>query len=218
MSSTLVSASLLSADFLHLATDLKKAEEAGIDWHHVDVMDGHFVPNLTFGPPLIKELKKITRIPLDVHLMISNPDDVMEQYLEAGSDLLTFHLEASEDPKTLLKRIKEYDTKSGLSIKPGTAVSELEPYLEDLDLILVMSVEPGFSGQSFISESYEKLKELSILLEQKNLKEKIIVSVDGGVSDKNAKELVQAGVNCLVTGSYFYKAKDRETSVKALKN
>jgi len=218
MSSTLVSASLLSADILNLEKDLKSAEEAQIDWHHVDVMDGHFVPNLTFGPPLVHALKKISTIPLDVHLMISNPDDVLNQYLEAGADCLTFHVEATKNQKLLLQKIRSFGARSGLSLKPKTSVEEITPYLEDLDLVLIMCVEPGFSGQNFLPESLKKIEDLNTLLKKHHFEKKILISVDGGVSDKNAKALTEAGARCLVTGSYFYKAKDRKQSVLALKH
>ncbi len=217
MSSTLVSASLLSADILNLEKDLKSAEESYIDWHHVDVMDGHFVPNLTFGPPLVHALKKVSKLPLDVHLMISNPEEVLSQYLEAGADCLTFHVEATKNQKNLLQKIRNHGARSGLSLKPKTSVKEILPYLEDLDLILIMSVEPGFSGQNFLPDSIKKIEELRNLLKKYHLEKKILISVDGGVSDQNAKALTQAGARCLVTGSYFYKAKDRKQSVAALK-
>ena len=147
---TIVSASLLSADWLHLETDLQKMEASGADWHHVDVMDGHFVPNLSFGLPLIRQIKKISQLPLDVHLMVSNPDAVIESYLDAGADFLTFHLEATAHPHRLIQQIRSRGVKAGISLNPGTDVRLLTPLLGEVDLILLMTVHSGFGGPSFL--------------------------------------------------------------------
>lgn len=217
MASPLVSASLLSADPLYLADEVSSIEKAGIDLHHVDVMDGHFVPNLTFGPPLIKKLKTIATVPLDVHLMISNPEDVLDQYIQAGSDWLTFHVEAHTQCKPLLEKIKSNTIKAGLSIKPKTPVSALEPYLDSLDLILVMSVEPGFGGQAFLPETFEKIQKIRELLKSKNLLKAVHISVDGGVSSKNSSKLLDSGATCLVSGSFLYKAENKNEAVDSLR-
>ena len=217
MPKILVSASLLSADPLNLKHDLKLIEEAGIDWHHVDVMDGHFVKNLTFGPPLLKAIKKVSTKALDVHLMISNPEETAFQYIEAGADYLTVHIEALKNPEAFLKNLKKKSIKVGLSLKPKTSAKVLEPFLHLLDLILVMSVEPGFGGQAFIEESYEKVKELSSMLQEQNLEKKVLISVDGGVNNENAPKLQKAGARCLVAGSFLYKAKNRSKAVLSLK-
>ena len=217
MGKSLVSASLLSADPMHLAEEIQAIEKAGINLHHIDVMDGHFVPNLTFGPPLIKKLSSIVTLPLDVHLMISNPEDVIDQYISAGSNYLTFHLEASKNPLGLLKKIRQNHIKTGISIKPATPVQMLAPLLEELDLILIMSVEPGFGGQAFIPETYSKLNELRELLKSHPKKLKPLISIDGGVNNSNAKKLVSSGANCLVSGSYLYKANNRKIASDSLK-
>ena len=217
MPKTLVSASLLSADPLNLKHELKLIEEAGIDWHHVDVMDGHFVKNLTFGPPLIKAIKRVSTKTLDVHLMISNPEETASQYIEAGADYLTVHIEALKNPEDFLKSLEKKSIKVGLSLKPKTPAKVLEPFLPLLDLILVMSVEPGFGGQAFIEESYEKIRELSSMIQKQNLEKQILISVDGGVKDENAPKLQKAGAHCLVAGSFLYKAKDKNKAVLSLK-
>lgn len=217
MSHTLVSASLLAANPLYYQEEVRSIEKAGIDFHHIDVMDGHFVPNLTFGPPLIKKLKTIATVPLDVHLMISNPEEVMDQYIDAGSDLITFHIEATSKPETLLKKIRQNKIKSGISIKPSTSIETLEPLLESLDLILIMSVEPGFGGQAFIPETDNKLEALQNLLKKNNHRSPLLISVDGGVNASNAQRLQDKGANCLVSGSYLYKAESRKEAIQRLR-
>lgn len=212
----IVSASLLSADWLHLEADLQKIHTSGADWHHVDVMDGHFVPNLSFGPPLIRQIKSISKLPLDVHLMVSNPDAVIDSYLDAGADLLTFHLEATSNPLGLIQRIHARGAKAGISIKPDTDVHALLPVLGEVDLVLVMTVQPGFGGQAFLPECLSKIRDLSALVVQHGHVLPYL-SVDGGIDATTAPLVRQAGANVLVAGSFIYKATDRSTAVATLR-
>lgn len=211
MNQLIVSASLLSADPLRLGEELDSAEMSDVDWHHVDVMDGHFVPNLSFGLPLIQALKAKTKKPLDVHIMVSNPDDVAIKYCEAGSSYLTFHHEASSDPMKLIQKIKATGTKIGMALKPGTDISVLSPFLADLDLINVMSVEPGFSGQSFQPAAKERVRTLSEHI--RKIGSPALIQVDGGVTQVLASELYAAGARVMVVGHYFYRAGDRKKAV-----
>ncbi len=217
MSHTLISPSILSADLLRLKEEIRLSEKSGADLHHIDVMDGHFVPNLSFGLPLISAIKKTTSLPLDVHIMVSNPDQVFEQYLQAGADYLTFHIEAAKDPIRIISAIKEKHKKAGIAINPNTPLKSLFPeILKIIDLILIMGVFPGFSGQDFIKSTIERTKEVFALLQEVN--PSVVISVDGGISDKNAKKLRNAGASVLVAGSYIYNAKSREKSIASLKS
>jgi ribulose-phosphate 3-epimerase len=208
----LISPSLLSADLLNLEKEVRELEFCGVDALHIDVMDGHFVPNLTFGLPIISALKKITSLPLDVHIMVSNPDAVAESYVKAGADMLTFHIEASLHPYRILQSIKKLGAKAGLALNPGTPVSIVEPLRDVLDMVLLLSVNPGFSGQDFIPVVFDKLKAIS-----KWEKEKIpkIIAVDGGVTEKNIAKLMDLGAGYFVTGSYFFKT-DKKIALQNL--
>lgn len=216
MTEVMVSPSILSADLLSLGAEIRSVEEAGADLHHVDVMDGHFVPNLSFGLPLIKQLKKIAKIPLDVHIMVSNPDEVAIEYVKAGADILTFHIEAANDPIAICRQIKEMGKKVGIAMSPDTSLDTIHSSVDELDLILIMSVYPGFSGQKFISSSFDKLKKLKHLLVSRG-NTKTLLSVDGGVGDENASKLYKAGANVLVAGSYVYSHADRRKRIQRLK-
>ena len=211
MSNILVAPSILSADFANLERDIKAVENSGADWLHIDVMDGHFVPNITIGVPVVKSIRKITKLPLDVHLMIENPEKYIVPFAEAGADILTFHYEAVENPKRILEEIRRNGMKAGISIKPKTSASVLDGLYEYIDLILVMTVEPGFGGQSFMEDCAEKL------LHYKNLKN-IYLEVDGGINDKTAKTAARNGANVLVAGNYIYKSNNIKNAIALLKN
>ncbi len=198
-----ISPSILSADFSQLGNEIKRLEEGGADLIHVDVMDGHFVPNLTIGPPVIKNLRKITNIPFDVHLMISPVHKYIKDYAEAGADIITIHPEATEDLEKSIKYIKELNKKVGISLNPDTSVDVILNYLEQIDLILIMSVYPGFGGQKFIPEVISKIKKLNNLKETKNLNYDI--EVDGGINFSNSRIVIEAGANIIVSGTTIFK-------------
>jgi len=212
MSKIIVSPSILSADFANLERDIKRVEEAGADWLHVDVMDGHFVPNITIGVPVVKSIKKIANIPLDVHLMIENPEKYVEPFAKAGADILTFHYEAVKDIKSIIDLIKSFGMKAGMSIKPKTNPQEILQYLSDLDLLLVMTVEPGFGGQSFMSDCAEKLPII-----KENAHEKLIIQVDGGINAETAKICTLKGANSLVAGNYIYNSENIQKAIESLR-
>jgi len=201
-----ISASILSADFSQLGNEIKRLEEGGADLIHVDVMDGHFVPNLTIGPPVIKTLRKFTTIPFDVHLMISPVHKYIKDYAEAGADIITIHPEATENLKDSINLIKKLNKKVGISLNPDTNISILEDHFSNIDLILVMSVFPGFGGQKFIPEVIEKIKNIKKIKEKNNYNYDI--EVDGGINFSNSKNVLNAGANILVSGTTIFKEND----------
>ncbi len=214
MSKIIVSPSILSADFANLERDIKLVENNGADWIHVDVMDGHFVPNITIGVPVVKSLRAITNLPLDVHLMIKNPEKYIEPFAKAGADILTFHYEAVQknEVKKVINLIKSFGVKAGLSIKPKTSPDEVLEYLPELDLLLVMTVEPGFGGQKFMDDCAEKIKVI-----KQYAPENLIIQVDGGINDKTGKICTEYGANSLVAGNYIYKSENIKQAINSLK-
>jgi ribulose-phosphate 3-epimerase len=209
-----IAPSILSADFAALGEAIAHVEAAGADQLHVDVMDGHFVPNLTIGPPVIESIRKRTRLPLDVHLMIEEPERWVEIYVKAGADFVTVHAEACRHLERALTLIREAGAKAGVALNPSTPPEALQYVLDDLDLVLVMSVNPGFGGQSFIPTAYEKIRRLRALLAGRE----VMISVDGGVKAANAGPLAQAGATVLVAGSSIFGAPDPGAALAALRS
>jgi ribulose-phosphate 3-epimerase len=203
----MIAPSLLSADFSRLAEEVRDVEKAGCEALHIDVMDGHFVPNLTIGPLVVGAIRKVTKLPLDVHLMIDRPSRFVAEFRKAGADWITVHVEAEKDVRGVLQMIKASGAKAGISLKPKTAVETLFPYLPDLDLILVMSVEPGFGGQSFMPEMMEKVKVLRPKFQG-------LISVDGGIGAGNASQALEAGADILVAGSAVFGKADRAKAIR----
>ena len=213
-----ISPSILSADFSQLGSEINRLEEGGADLIHVDVMDGHFVPNLTIGPPVIKNLRKFTKLPFDVHLMISPVHQYIESYAEAGADIITIHPEATENLKETINLIKRFNKKVGVSLNPKTEIDKLINDIEDIDLILVMSVNPGFGGQKFMPEILDKIKKLKNIKDENNYN--FDIEVDGGINFKNSKLVLDAGANILVSGTTIFKENngDIKKNIKILKS
>lgn len=211
----LLAPSLLSADFVRLAEEIARVEAAGADWLHLDIMDGHFVPNLTFGPPVVAAIRKISKLPLDVHLMVTNPADLVEQFAAAGADWLTVHVETEPHLHRLVNRIRELGVKPAVTLNPATPIGLLDEILSEVDMVLVMSVNPGFGGQKFIPASLAKISRLKQTLDQ--IGRPVLIEVDGGVNEATAPLLVQAGVDVLVAGSAVFGSADMKATISALK-
>ena len=203
MTSIKISPSILSADFSKLGNEIKDLEKAGADLIHIDIMDGHFVPNITIGPEVINKLRKYTSLPFDVHLMISPVHNFIKNFADAGADIITIHPEATNDLASSIKKIKSYDKKAGVSLNPETSVDKVLPVINSIDLVLVMSVNPGFGGQKFMKETLEKVKILRKEIDSKKLKTEI--EIDGGINFENAKMASEAGVDILVSGTTIFK-------------
>jgi ribulose-phosphate 3-epimerase len=210
-----IAPSVLSADFSRLGDEVRAVEEGGADWIHLDVMDGHFVPNLTIGPGIVKAVKGVTSLPLDVHLMITNPENFLEDFAEAGTDWLTIHQEVQPHLHRTVTRIRELGMKAGVSLNPSTPPSTLDEVLGDIDLILVMSVNPGFGGQSFIPSSLDKIRKLKKSIDERGLP--VLIEVDGGIKTSNAAPAIEAGADILVSGSGVYGTDDYGAAIAKLK-
>ncbi len=208
---TIISPSILSADFANLEADIKRVEPY-VPWLHIDVMDGHFVPNISIGVPVVKSVRKVTKLFLDTHLMIENPIKYIDAFVDAGSDLITFHYEATKE-KTIetIEKIKSRNVKVGLSIKPKTSVEEIKEYISLVDMVLIMTVEPGFGGQKFMEDCAQKITEV------KKINPDILVQIDGGINADTAKICLELGANSLVAGSYIYGASDIKKAIESIK-
>lgn len=211
-----IAPSILSANFARLEEEIKDVERGGADYIHVDVMDGHFVPNITIGPLIVDAIRPVTSLPLDVHLMIENPDQYIGAFAKAGADLLSVHVEASHHLHRTIQQIKSEGMKAGVVLNPHTPTSMIENVIEDVDLVLLMTVNPGFGGQSFIHSVLPKIKQIAAIVEERKLP--VEIEVDGGVNPETAKLCIEAGANVLVAGSAIYNQKDRSQAIENIRN
>ncbi|WP_371369222.1 Ribulose-phosphate 3-epimerase [Sporomusa rhizae] len=215
MNTIKIAPSILSADFSHLADEIIKIDEAGADLVHIDVMDGHFVPNLTFGPPVVAAIRKITNLPFDVHLMVTNPQDLIVPFVKAGADIITIHAETAPHMHRLIQNIKECGKRAGISLNPSTPLAVIEEVLSDVDMILIMSVNPGFGGQKFIPNAINKIARLKTMIDERKLT--VDIEVDGGINAATAQQVIAAGANILVAGSAVYGAPDIKQAIKSIR-
>jgi len=216
MTSKLIAPSILAADFANLQRDIEMINKSEADWFHIDIMDGVFVPNISFGMPVLRDVVKHATKTIDVHLMITDPDRYIKTFADLGSNILTVHYEACTHLHRTIQAIKAHGMQAGVALNPHTPTHLLEDIISDIDLVCIMSVNPGFGGQSFIENTYKKVKELKALIVQNKAQTRI--EIDGGVTDKNAKKLIDAGADILVAGSYVFKSKDPIATVKHLKS
>jgi len=207
--------SILSADFAKLLEDVKKVEKAGCEYLHIDVMDGHFVPNITLGPGIVKSLRKDVNMVFDTHLMIENPDNYIKDFVDAGSDLIVVHVEACRHLHRTIQNIKSHNVKAGVALNPGTPIETIKHVLQDVDMVLVMTVNPGFGGQSFIESMIGKIKELKQIIDEKDLN--VDIQVDGGIKPSNINQVVEAGANVIVAGSAIFNSENIEETVKLMR-
>ena len=212
----IVSPSILAADYGKLAEEITKVTEAGAQYIHIDVMDGHFVPNISIGVPVVQSIRKVTNAVFDCHLMISNPIDYIDAFVKAGADLISFHVESNSDIEQTIKKITSANKKAALVVKPNTPINVVFPYLKDISMVLIMTVEPGFGGQSFMHDMLPKVTELRQEIEKQGLN--VDIQVDGGVDDTTATLCKKAGANVLVAGSYIFKSPDVKKAIELLKS
>ena len=216
MKKHLIAPSVLAADFSNLQRDIEMINESEADWFHIDIMDGVFVPNISFGMPVLRDIKKHAKKTLDVHLMIVNPDQYIETFASLGADILTVHWEACTHMHRTIQAIKAAGMKAGIALNPHSSINQLKDIIKDIDLVCLMSVNPGFGGQSFIENTFDKLKELKELIQSS--RSDCQIEIDGGVTNENAKKLVQAGANILVAGSYIFKSSNPTETISKLVN
>lgn len=210
-----IAPSILSADFSILADEIRKVEASGADMLHIDIMDGHFVPNLTFGPPVVSAIRKVTKLPFDVHLMVNNPDDLISPFIESGADIITIHVETTFHLHRLLQTIRDRGIKAGVALNPSTSLNLIEEVLNDINMVLLMSVNPGFGGQKFIPTTIDKISRLRNIVKDRNLK--LDIEVDGGINQETATQVIAAGANILVAGSAVYGAPDIAEAIRAIR-
>ena len=210
-----IAPSILSADFCRLGDEIKAVEDAGADWIHVDVMDGHFVPNITIGPPVVESIRKVTKLPLDVHLMIENADCYVKSFVDAGADIITVHVEACPHLHRTIHHIRELGARPGVVLNPSTPLNSLEEIICDIDMVLLMSVNPGFGGQAFIPSLLDKIANLREIMNQ--FEHEIDLEVDGGIKASNVEDIKEAGANIIVAGSAIFGSKDYKKTIKQLR-